>query len=629
MFITPKPLATLAAFANAKDSDKDGMPDVWEDAQGFNKFDPADALGDPDGDGLINRDEFLAGTDPHNPDSDGDGISDGVEYRFGSNPLDPYSKPAPLSGYAITPVAAARFLQQVSFGPTPRDIDRVQRLGFSGWLNDQMSNQPLTLHRLYQDQIFNDFNNGHTDHSYVMNNESGLVDGYNITTSFARAAIGAPDQLRQRVAFALSQSLVVSRREILLAKNARALTGYYDVLVRNAFGNYYDLLREVAFHPVMGIYLSHLGNQQAHPDINQYPDENFARELMQLFTIGLWQLETNGLRKLDDAGQPIPTYNNRQVTEFARVFTGFWYGGQRWGVGGGAENDFLVPMGLCAEKHDFGSKALLDGFVVPARSPSVDNAIRDVDDALRNVFEHPNTAPFVCRQLIQFLVTSNPSSNYVARIAAIFADNGAGIRGDLGAVVRAILLDQEARDASWPEAAPEFGRLKDPLQRAMGLARVERMFTHTNLVWWMTREFYRSSSQEPLDAPNVFNFYRPHYQPPGLLTEHGLVGPAFQILDGFTSIAFPNKLWEITESGLMREDTYSFPPDYSDLLRLAGDSSALTDELNLLFCSGSMSPTTRGIIINAVEQMPLNEPLARIRLAVYLAAASPEGAIQR
>ena len=197
-----------------------------------------------------------------------------------------------------------------------------------------------------------------------------------------------------------------------------------------------------------------------------------------MFSIGLWQLNPDGSRQLDGYGQPIPTYSNREITEFARVFTGLWFGGQTWGNGGWSDEDSTVPMQMWAEKHDFGSKTLHNGFVIPARAATVDNGIRDIEDALHNLFEHPNTAPFISRQLIQFLVTSNPSSNYVARISAKFANNGAGRRGDLAAVVKAILLDPEARDARWYAGAPEFGRLKEPVQRAMAVARVGSSSAH-------------------------------------------------------------------------------------------------------------------------------------------------------
>jgi uncharacterized protein (DUF1800 family) len=379
----------------------------------------------------------------------------------------------------------------------------------------------------------------------------------------------------------------------------------------------------------MGRYLSSVGNQKARPEINQYPDENFAREAQQLFSIGLWELNADGTRKLDANGQPIATYVNGQITEFARIFTGLWFGGHPWGSGGWTDEDNATPMQLWAEKHDFGSKNLLKGFTVPARPPTVENAVRDVDDALDNLFQHPNCAPFISRQLIQFLVTSNPSTNYVARISAIFANNGAGKRGDLAAVVRAILLDSEARDARWFAGAPEFGRLKEPVQRALAITRAGHLEKYPNLVWWMWGEFNAAAFQEPTFAPSVFNFFRPGYQPPGLLTARGLAGPAFQILDSYSCISFPNKLWEITEQGLTHYTDYAFAPDYADLVPLAANAPALLDQVSLLFCGGAMTSATRDNILNTVLQVPAYEPLLRTRLAVYLAATCPEGAVQR
>ncbi len=820
LFISPTDLANRPAFTAAKDSDKDGMPDVWEDARSFNRLSAADAVADPDQDGLNNRDEFLAGTEPRLADTDGDGISDLVERNAGSDPLSRSSRPefagqswpsgedldgnglpdawevafrtfglfsdgdadgdgatnaqegragtnpwdaqsrmtvsidrkpksddvtvswphqpaktqrllaspyltnwtaynvgtsvssgiarvtftnhiddrkaeyfvvstddrdadgdglsdwaegvlgsdplraasarAPMpivnaagavtgtvpgdyaafvekmrggpggagSGKA-TRLQAARLLQQATFGPTSRELDRVQALGLAAWIDDQISNQPPTLHRPYIERILSDFSGPRTDLTYSFNEQDQYVYGNNCTTPFARAAIGGPDQLRQRVAFALSQILVASRRDPNLEQKPLAMSDFYDIFVRHAFGSYRDVLREVSFHPVMGRYLSHVGNQKARPEINQYPDENFAREVMQLFSIGLWELNLDGTRRLDAFGQPIPTYGNAAITEFARVFTGLWFGGQRWGEGGWTDDDNAVPMRMFAEKHDFGAKALLRGYFIPARAPSAENAVHDVDDALRHLFEHPNTGPFIGRQLIQFLVTSNPSSNYVARVATVFAADASGRRGNLGAVVRAILSDEEARDARWFAGAREFGRLKEPVQRAMAIARAGRLDRYTNLLWWTWGEFNAAALQEPGMSPSVFNFFRPGYQPPGLLTQFGLVGPAFQIVDSYSSISFPNKLWELTEAGLRLWEQYHFPPDYVDLLNYAGDPGALADEVNLLFCSGSMSAATRDHLVNAVHQLADYDRLMRVRLAVYLAATCPEGAVQR
>jgi len=227
------------------------------------------------------------------------------------------------------------------------------------------------------------------------------------------------------------------------------------------------------------------------------------------------------------------------------------------------------------------------------------------------------------------LFSSNPSTNYVARVAAKFADNGAGKRGDLAAVVKAILLDEEARDARWFVGAPEFGRLKEPVHRAMAIARLGRLDQYTNLLWWTWGEFSSAAFQEPTYSPSVFNFFRPGYQPPGLLTQNGLVGPAFQITDSYSSISFPNKLWEITQTGLTRYNEYGFPPDYADLVPVSDNAGALVDQVNLLFCGGSMAASTRDKILAGINQVAAYDRLARIRLAVYLAATCPEGAVQR
>ncbi|MCW5558369.1 MAG: DUF1800 domain-containing protein, partial [Verrucomicrobiae bacterium] len=596
--------------------------------------------------------------DTQDQDYDGDGVSDWAEGVLGSDPFHADSIRSPLrvitasgqiggsvsgdyvnfveqfrkgtvtASQAVSRVQAARFLQQTSFGATRSDLDRVQQIGFAAWIDEQIA-KPPTLHLPYLQAINDDFYGPKHDSSYSVSGTQYL-SSVNTLTSFARAAASGPDQLRQRVAFALSQILVVSRSGTELQVRPMALGTYYDILVRHAFGSYFDILREVTFHPVMGVYLSSVGNQKARPAVNQYPDENYAREVMQLFSIGLWELNSDGSQKLYDTGDPIPTYSNREITEFARVFTGLWFGGKRWGRGGDQDQDSVVPMDMWVDRHDFGSKTLLRGFVIPARAVTKQNAIRDVDDAIRSLVEHPNTAPFIGRQLIQFLVTSNPTTNYVARVSAVFNNDGSGRRGNLAAVIRAILLDPEARDPEWVSATPSYGRLKEPVQRAMNLARVGNLGRYPDLLWWNINEFYGAALQDPLRSPSVFNFFRPNYQPPGLLATNGLVGPAFQILDSYSSISFPNKLWEIAERGFITGNApYAFSPDYTDLLAIAEDAPRLLDEINLLFCGGQMNAATRKSLRDALEQVAPYDRLMRVQLAVYLASTCPDGAIQR
>jgi uncharacterized protein (DUF1800 family) len=593
-------------------------------------------------------------------DSDGDGVEDWVESRIlgsantsgvsmGQNLV--RSGGGTLSGDALallqrlqgsapgggtpgsstpavpSPVQASRFLMQASFGPTPEAIEQVRNLGYASWIDQQLTLPPSLL-QPYIRRIKADAAGPRADKTYNYNTVDQYVHGNNVTTPFARAAVAGEDQLRQRMAFALSQILVVSRRDAQLEEKAEAMTNYYDTLVRNALGNYGDLLREVTFHPAMGWYLSSAGNQKADPAIPRYPDENYAREIMQLFTIGLWELNPDGTRKLDLQGEPIPTYDNGDITELARVFTGMYFASPYgWGGGGWADEHYTLPMVMYADRHDFGSKRLPMGFVVPEREPSEANGMQDIKDAVDSLFHHPNTPPFICRQLIQFLVTDNPSPGYVERVQDVFVNDGSGVRGNLGAVAKAILLDPEARNLP---LSPSFGKVREPVIRTMHLGRIMNLAeAHPDFVWWnWTENFYNLALQEPMNAPSVFNFYTPVYQAPGEIRQSGLVSPGFQIINTYSAVSFPNLLWDYLHDGFKSAWSWEYPLDYRRSLLASEDPAALIDQIDLLVCAGNLSARTRGILLNALNHPELGRK-ERIALALWTAMNSPEGVIQR
>ena len=526
-----------------------------------------------------------------------------------------------------SPTHAARFLMQATFGPTPDDIETVQSMGFEAWIDDQVA-KPASHHQPYIRQIKADSVNGRLDPTYDYNEGSSFVTGRNVTTPWARHAIAGPDQLRQRVAFALSQILVISRRDGNLDNRPEGITNYYDMLVDHALGNFGELLLGVTMHPTMGWYLSHVGNEKADPSIPRFPDENYAREIMQLFSIGLWELNPDGTRKLDAQGQPIQTYGLDDIAELARVFTGLYYDAPYgWGGGGWADEHFAKPMVMHAAYHDFEAKQLLNGYSIPAREPSEANGLADVRDAVDSLFRHPNTAPFISKRLIQFLVTANPSPAYVGRVSAVFTDDGNGERGNLAAVVKAILMDDEARRQPSNE---HYGKLKEPVVRTMHLGRLFQLATtHEDFVWWNgDSRYYDFSFQEPTYAPTVFNFFTPEYQAPGTVRDEGLVSPGFQIMDSYSSISFPNLLWRYLHDGFTADWDFFYPLDYSNSLVVADDPEALVDQLNLLICCGNMTARTRQHILTALADPGLTDH-GRLAIALWTTMNSPEGAVQR
>lgn len=555
---------------------------------------------------------------------------------------------------------AARFLIQSAYGPDqdaandadaiPENVEEVMTLGFAAWIDDQLTRPVGTLQPMVEWQaeqpgsaeIYND-----------MKQNAWWGRAMGLTQLYPGApSTQLPDPLRQRVGFALSQIFVISDRMERLAVEPIGMAHFYDRLLHHSFGNYRDLLREVSLHPCMGIYLSHHGNKKADPIEKTFPDENYAREVMQLFSIGLWMLNPDGSRQLDGNGQPIPTYNNANITELARVFTGLSYGKKSDGSDNQNFNeyngDFTSLMKGWDEHHDLQPKTLLLGASTPARTASSGNTgsatMADIEALMDCLFNHPNVGPFLGRQLIQRLVTSNPSPAYVARVSAAFNQSP---RGDLGRVVKAILLDPEARNGAMM-SDPTFGKLREPFLKAVNVARAFNATAPNG--WYYLDAFHLDHGQEPLKAPSVFNYYLPHYSPPGPLSAAHLVAPEFQIINASSSVTAPNYFWNSITGGLHRwgasvDKNVSLNLTQEMLLNVPAiavddpfpnvdpyDPDPLIRRLDLVLTGGTLTPRSFQIIREALQRVGRNSawewPKSRLKLAIYLIISSPEFAVQ-
>ncbi len=555
--------------------------------------------------------------------------------------------------------AAARFLIQAAFGPDqdssgdadsiPENVEELMGMGFGPWIDDQLGRPVGTLRPMVQWQ------NAQPSSAAIYNDRKqnawwGRAMGLPKLRPDA-AGTQLPDPLRQRVGFALSQIFVISDRMERLGVEPEGMVHFYDTLLQNSFGNFENLLRDVALHPCMGIYLSHMGNRKADPVAKTFPDENFAREIMQLFSIGLWMLNPDGSRQLDANNQPIPTYSNADITEFARVFTGLTFGknsngtdNNNFDIYGG---DFTLPMKGFDQYHDLGPKALLLGATTPQRVANGALATAaDVDAVISNLFNHPNVGPFIGRQLIQRLVTSNPSPAYIGRVTAAF---NAAPRGDMGRTVKALLMDPEARDPAML-SDPTFGKLREPFLRTVNVARAFNATAPNG--WYYLDAFALDHVEEPLKAPSVFNFYLPSYSPPGLLAQAGLVSPELQIVNASSGTTAPNYFWNQLTGGLHRwgvgdaTKNVTLNLDQEMLLNVpaaavndpypsvaALDPDPLIRRLDLVLTGGTLSPGSFQIIREALNRIGPGSgwewPKNRLKLAIYLIVCSPEFAVQK
>lgn len=499
---------------------------------------------------------------------------------------------------------AARLLTQASYGPSPDSIEQATGMTPHAWIDQQLALAP-TLH-LAQIQ-----------------NEGEQADRAARLSVWWDRSLHAPDQLRQRVAFALSEIMVVSDVGALAAEQY-ALAWYYDVLLRNAFGNFRTLLEEVTLAPAMGRYLSMLGNRKPDEAAGIRTDENFAREVMQLFTIGLVQLNADGTEKRDGLGRPLPTYSQDDIENLALALTGWsWAGATNYQNGPANWLAPMEPFGT-GQYHDTSAKTLVGGVQVPAGG----TARQDLAVALDALANHPNVGPFIGRQLIQRLVTSNPTAAYVQRVARVFNDNGRGVRGDLGAVVRAILLDSEARIG--PVQMADFGKAREPVLVVTHLWRALDARAGNGRYLYSRPE--RDLGQGPLSSPSVFNFFRPHHSPPGVLAHNGLQAPEFELANESSVITFDNSLNSLVRSwyvGRASPTETMVLIDIENEKALAADPAALVNHLDLLFMGGQMSQAMRDTIVAHLESVALGNGQARALDAIYLTLTSSQYLVQR
>ena len=531
---------------------------------------------------------------------------------------------------------AVRFLEHSTFGPiycpsgsscgptTTATIAHLQSVGFQNFLTEQfgltgtpyptLALQPTTIPVTCTGTCIRD--------NYTM---------YPLQVSFFTRALTGQDQLRQRVTFALQQIFVTSG---LTVTQPSWMTPYLQIFDRNAFGNFRTLLGDITLNPAMGLYLNMAGNNKT------LPNENYGREVLQLFTVGLNELNQDGSVVTDGYGNPLPTYTQATVDAFSRVFTGWNYCAAlntttcpNFPSTPGTP-DYIDPMVVTPANHDFGSKTLFNGYVIPAITVAANQtaaaATKELNEALDNIFNQPSVGPFIVRNLIEHLVTSNPSPQYISRVAGVFNDNGSGVRGDLKAVVQAILMDPEALN---PPTAVS-GHLTEPV---LFIARLLRAFdTASNSTDFVLSDSYLPSglqmSQDLFRSGSVFNYYPPVFNIPGV----GVNGPEFALQSTSTAFARINLVSEVvfktmpTSADRPTGTWLNFSSSsVSPLTALASSPYKLTAALNDLMMHGTMSPTLLGNVNVLLGSMPTATNLAKIQQAVYFIASSPEYFVER
>lgn len=525
-----------------------------------------------------------------------------------------------------------RFQEQAAFGPSPSLDNLIRRIGIRAWLASQFDTSTTTYAVPDPPQMPT---TPPTDCSQATN-PTCFRDRYTMSplqTWFFKEALYGDDQLRLRTAWALSQILVTSG---VTTQQSSQAVAYYKILMRDAFGNYRNLLSDVTLSPTMGNYLDMVRSTKANPN------ENYPREIMQLFSIGLFMLNRDGTLKRDDQGNPIPTYDQQTVNNLSKVFTGWGFCNFGCTFSAPGIVNYKDPMILVPANHDLTAKTLLNypgaiGQNVAACSSCATDADissyanASLHQALDNIFNHPNVPPFISKLLIQHLVTSDPSPAYVSRVATIFEDNGFGVRGDLKAVIKAILLDPEARGDV--KTAPRYGKLREPVQLITNLGRIfsARDWAGTGPSDGVLSAQSTALGQNPFNSPTVFNYFTPGYVVPST----NVLAPEFEILNTSTAINRTNQIYTLVFEGFTPNATDSLRGtsiDLSELIQLAQNDAAgdqLLDTVNSKMMHGTLSSGQRSSILNAVLAVPAANPTLRAKTAVYLLAVSSQYQIQR
>ena len=547
----------------------------------------------------------------------------------------------PAAALPASRADARRFLAQATFGPTEPEVDHLMKVGYGAWIDEQFA-KPQKLHRSYWD----------AENKAIKKLDANRSAGQReVLDSFYQQALKGDDQLRQRVAFALSEIFVVSMvADGLGGDKGQGVAGYLDMLGRNAFGNYRTLIEDVSRHPMMGIYLSHLRNAKEDPAKGRVPDENFAREVMQLFSIGLVQLNADGSPKLNLDGKPIETYGPKDIAGLAKVFTGWSWDGpdtgdaryHGWGAEWADPARYYTSMQGYTQFHSISEKRFL-GAKVPAQTRA--DPYASLTTAMDTLAAHPNVGPFLGRQLIQRLVTSNPSPAYVGRVSAAF-----GSGGDMKAMLRAVLLDPEARDAKLA-AGQSYGKLREPVLRLTALLRAfDATSDSAKYLIGTTDDAGSQLGQTPMRSPSVFNFYRPGYVPPNTKAgKQGLAVPEMQIthettVAGYANYMISGVMYGFGQNGVdwqaKRRDVQL---DTAPLLASVDKSEALADLVLARLLGPAPNDALRTEIVAAVDSIALPElkpdgsnkdwvetsKKYRVSAALAIALVSPEFLIQK